>query len=129
MRASSSNERVKSIKLRTRKGEMSQRFEFGDGSDDLHEWISNRIPPMPEGQMCEEHEEIVSKRNKEEDAHEPLSSLAKHNFFVWRVEGDHVCYSYLCESCYNSLNLDEGIDPETYPTTKEGYAVSPKHCS
>ena len=116
---------MKSIKLRTRKGDMSQRFVDNDGTNDLHEWISDKIPPMPEGQLCEEHEDKDASKGETK----PLSAPAEDSYFIWRIEGNHVCYSYLCENCYNNLNLDESPNPETYPTTKEGYAIAPKHCS
>ncbi len=124
---------MKSIKLRTRKGEMSQRFADGDSDDDLHEWISDKIPPMPEGQLCERHLEIQLANAEEfDDDGEAIierSAPAEAGYYVWNIKGDHVCYSYICENCSDMMDLNFGASADDYPTTKAGYAVSPRHCT
>ena len=118
------------LKLRTRKGDLLDCFDF-EGDDSLHVWISDNIPPMPEGQLCEQHEEIVSERNDEYDEDAPLSAPAEEPFYMWVIEGNHVCYTYLCSACYGSLGLDSCEAPAAaeYPTTVRGNAVAPTRCT
>ena len=112
---------------------MSQRFEDGDGDDDLHEWITDNIPDMPEGQLCEKHEEIqLANATEFDDDNEAIierSAPAESGYYVWMIEDGHICYTYLCENCCDSMDLDHGASAEDYPTTASGYAVAPTHCS
>lgn len=104
------------FKVRTRKGEL--RPEVEDDSSSLEEWICDKIPPVPEGQKCE-HE-----RHMWDEDPEGVAST-----FMYVIEGDHVCYSYLCDSCGEGYVSDDYLEVENYPTTKDGYAVSPRHCT
>ena len=105
----------KRLKLRTRAGALRPGIE--DGYDDLGEWVADKIPlPPPEGTLCErEHSDWPSP---------PLATT-----YLWRIKDGHVCYSYVCEDCGWDVADGEGPDPEDYPTTKDGYAVVPRHCA
>ncbi|KKK69264.1 hypothetical protein LCGC14_2935750, partial [marine sediment metagenome] len=80
------------LKLRNNKGELREEFEIGI-YDDLGEWINDRIPPPPDGQLCEA-EECVQLEGyvilKESDI-ESKRPLAASYFYV--VKEDHVCYT------------------------------------
>jgi hypothetical protein len=104
------------LKLRKKDGELTEQFdEWSDGGEELWEWIHEKIPPAPEGQLCEgEHDD---------EEFRPLATG-----YSWRIREGHVCYSYICEGCESRLSED-GPEPEEYPTTETGYAMAPQHCS
>jgi len=102
------------LKLRNSKGEL--RWDVTE-DESLHLWIDDKIPmPPPDGQRCE----LLEVHEGEE--------LPTATAYMWKIEGDHVCYSYVCEGCEETLDFDSP-DPEEYPTTDGGYAVAPRHCS
>lgn len=86
-------------------------------------WVADNVPPAPEGQLCES-ENCLGMEGIE--AERPLADGS----FSFRVEEGHVCYSYVCQSCQDSLTPpEEYIDETGYPSGAGGYAVSPKHCT
>ena|SRR3990167_7702802 len=106
---------TKRFKLRNSKGEIRDEIAWSN-YDELGEWIDEHIPPIPKLQRCENTE-----------AHKGEILLPWAKTYSWRIEEGNVCYSYLCYQCGERLD-DSPPDPEDYPTTKSGYAVSPKHC-
>lgn len=104
----------KRLKIRNAKGEVREEIYE---TEDLWEWIDQKIPPVPAGQLCEHDDE-----HKHDEERPPATT------YSWRLDDGHICYSYICEPCHSMLPED-GPDPEGYPTTESGYAVEPKHCA
>lgn len=106
---------------------MTTRFYIGkkiidDGS--LEEWIADKILPVPEGRVCEC--DAHSKHN--DDLEGSCAALAET--YIYRIEGSHVCYLYLCEPCFDSSNVSEDyLGDNEYPVSSDGYALAPKHCA
>lgn len=107
---------MKRLKIRTAKGDL--RGEIENDSSTLEEWICDNIPPAPEGQKFE---------YSDHDWGEYPWGVA--TTFMYVIKDGHVCYTYLCEGCAEEYLGEEYLDPEEYPTTKDGYAVSPRHCT
>ncbi len=82
--------------------------------EDLGEWLASKIPPVPKGQVCEANRCAIART--------PATS------YSYRIEGDHVCYAYICDDCQERCDPDYLVDND-YPTTSGGYAVVPTHCS
>jgi len=101
------------LKLRNKRGELRPEVEDWDQSE-LDLWIADRIPCAPPGTMCE-------------DPDHPSDDPSTARSYFWTIKDGHVCYHYCCDLC--AEGYDEGADPESYPTTKGGYAVTPRHCT
>lgn len=108
-----------------------QRFYVGkkdmdDIGGDLEEWITNRVPPVPDGLRCEAD---VCENDEVDEEGSQLRGLAQT--FFYRIEGNHICYTYVCESCGEQASDSYLADFESgeIPTTKGGYAAAPRHCS
>ena len=86
-------------------------------AEDLWDYLQSKVPaPGPE-QMCE---------NEYHDEGEP--AFASSFFYI--MEGDHICYTYVCDECMESMGEDyESPDPEDVPTDGWGYVVDPVHCT
>lgn len=107
------------------------RFYIGQKEDanedgELEMWVADKVPSAPDGQVCgcERHD-----CHAIEDAYAPCKAEA--DSFVWRIEGDHVCYTYRCEACSENGSSDTYLADlgGNYPTTKDGYAAVPRHCA
>lgn len=99
--------------------------DLGDLDSDLGAWIADKIPPVPKGLRCEAPN-CVSQEYEVEGADEDVRPLATS--YSYRIEGDHVCYAYICDDCQESCDPDYLFDND-YPTTSGGYAVVPTRCS
>ena len=117
------------LKLRTNTGEVREEFEYSN-FDDIGEWIDSHVPDVPTGQLCEEEECAYLEgyailEDPDIESQRPLATS-----YIYVVQGDHVCYTYVCWDC-SAVMCDslEPVDVEDYPTTDSGYAISPKHCS
>ena len=105
--------KAKRLKLRDKYGELFSKVEDWNGCE-LDEWIASRIPlPPPSGTECEDP------RHPDDNPREAVS-------YCWKIIDGHVCYNYICEVC--SFDYEDLADPEEYPTTDSGFAISPEHC-
>ena len=110
---------------------MGKRFYIGkkdvtEDSEDLEVWIDSKIPPPPDGQVCE--------CDKDKHAHENFvgeivdcSDLGDTYLYV--IKDGHVCYSYMCFGCAETQSSDGYLGDVDYPATEAGYAVAPRHCA
>lgn len=105
---------------------MTTRFYIGkkiieDGS--LEEWIADKILPVPNGRICE-----CDNHSEHNDDLEG-SCIALATSYSYRIDGSHVCYLYLCESCAMIMVSEDYLGDHEYPVSSDGYALAPKHCS
>lgn len=117
------------LKLRDNKGELREEFEYSS-VDDIGEWIADRIPDPPPGQLCESEDcvQLMDYDPSNESDGEIKRPLAVSYFY--KVKGDHVCYTFVCYDCSESaVEYLEPVDAGDYPTTDSGYAISPQHCA
>ncbi len=109
---------------------MSSRNRFYIGKrktedlEHLEEWISDRIPLPPKGTMCESDNHETAKFTEDDEA---VPVLATGHLYY--IKDGHVCYTYVCDDCLERKVSETYLADNTYPTTKDGHAVSPKHCS
>lgn len=102
---------------------------YDDGEEDLSEWVSSRIPPVPSGRFCED-QNCAARQAEFEDGEEREFSPELATTYVWRIEGGHVCFTYVCDRCDAAAEGElEAVEPGEYPTTDAGYAVAPSHCA
>jgi hypothetical protein len=111
----------------------AQRFYIGkkdieDIAEDLEMWIADRVPPAPSGTRCE-HDPCYGQEDGEEFDEGGTAMRPLATSFVYRIEGDHVCYTWVCETCSAHANESYLADLDSFPTTSGGYAVTPRHCS
>lgn len=108
---------------------MSNRFYIGKkdqadlGDGRLEEWITDRVPPPPEGTLCEYEQHEIEEFDEDDEGIRPPATT-----FLYRIEAGHVCYTYVC------ADRREREDPkyladQDYPVTGGGYAVTPRHCA
>lgn len=98
------------------KGELSE-----DKIQDLACWVADKVPPLPEDQLCEAN---FCHGMFDEESERPLA-----NGFSFRIDDSHICYSYVCESCEQHLTDADEYIAENYPEGEGGYALVPRHCS
>lgn len=91
------------------------------GKRELSDLGGDVEPPPPPGTMCEDDDHYV--RIDEVDA-PPVPATT----YIYRIEDGHVYYTYVCAECGERADPDYLADQE-YPTTKDGYAVAPRHCA
>lgn len=100
--------------------------------ENIEEWIAERIGDPPPGTACE--------CDKERHAHESEADMydmvtiidcpTPADSYSYRIEGDHICYSWLCTPCMEATTSEDYLgDVDAVPTTEGGYAVAPRHCS
>lgn len=97
--------------------------EIEDGG--LEVWIADRVlAAMPPGQICEcdVHDDHRGE-DYEGNCADPSTS------YSYRIDADHVCYTYLCEPCAEATTTDDYLADYGYPQTAGGYAVVPRHCA
>ena len=115
---------------------MTKRFYIGkqdirEDSGGLEEWIDSKIPPPPDGQVCEcdkdkhAHEGPPDKDRMVEivDCGEPGDT------YLYTIKDGHVCYSYMCFGCAEAQCSDDYLGDVDYPATEAGYARVPSHCA
>ncbi len=107
---------------------MSNRFYNGkkdqaDLDGDLEEWIDDKIPFPPAGTKCECDAEDCHA----EEVGTECFSFAKS--YLYRIDGEHVCYTYVCMDCEERTADDAYLADQEYPVTGAGYAVTPRHCA
>lgn len=90
--------------------------------EDLWVWISDKIPPAPEGQKCEDDNHVEYAEDMAGDPDDKATT------FLYRIEGGHVCYTYVCKEC-GERGDPEYLADNDYPQTSGGYAVTPTHCT
>ena len=101
------------LKILTKQGDLMPDLDPDNyGDENLGEWIDSRIPPIPLGTTCEK---------------DGCSGEART--YLWTVEGDHVCFTYVCYDCGDVAEMYDPMSPEDYPTTEAGYAIAPTHCN
>lgn len=100
--------------------------ELSDLGDDVEAWLVDKIPPPPPGTMCEDDRHDEDCYERDEGLEESLRALA--TTYLYRIEDGHVCYTYVCDECGERADPEYLADQE-YPTTKDGYAVTPRHCA
>lgn len=113
---------------------MARRFYIGkkepdEFAGDLEEWICDKIPPAPPGQVCE-CDENVHAHESEPDANgnvEIVPCRERATTYLYQIKGNHVCYTYVCELCGEQA-VEDYLADQDYPTTGDGYAVVPAHC-
>ena len=108
---------------------MKGRFYIGKREredESLEVWIADKVlDAMPPGQVCEcgVHAEHMAD-DYEGDCADGATT------FSYRIEDEHVCYTYLCQSCADAQGLAEDyLADNDYPQTTGGYAVAPRHCA
>jgi len=108
------------------------RFYIGQNPDanedgNLEEWVSSRIPNPPAGTLCEcEHDVCHEDDYRSEDDSGCANEAVAH---LYRIEGNHVCYTFMCDQCVECQASEDWMEGMEYPTTGDGYAVVPKYCS
>lgn len=112
---------------------MSNRFYIGKkdadeylGDGRLEEWINDRIPdPPPSGQKCE-----CDMGMCHEDGGDSAECFRLATTSLYRIDGEHVCYTFVCRECMEANCNEEYLaDCGEYPVTGGGYAVTPRHCA
>lgn len=88
--------------------------------EDLAVWIADVVPSAPQGQLCETDDCHFIEGGKR-----PLADGS----FSFQVEGDHICYSYVCDGCQDGLTAADEYIVENYPEGEGGYVPVPKHCT
>ena len=107
------------MQIRNSSGDVLPELEDAFAFDsDFWDYLEARVPkPGPE-QMCEiaGHEEFV----------DPAFATT----FFYTLEGDHICYTYICDECSENMVGDYDLPvPEDVPTDGWGYATDPQHCT
>ncbi len=100
---------------------IGKKYEDGDHyEEDIWDFLSDRVLPVPNATFCEYDEGLGCMGVP--------PNLA--TTFVYVIKDGHVCYTYVCEPCAEVLvdNMS-GVEPGEYPTTQDGYASVPRHCS
>lgn len=127
-------------KNRELRPEVDPELNYGTyGPSNLEEWIEDRIPPPPPGQLCEAQDcvarqleclpEEAAERERALVADEAgLLTPAPAESYFWVITDGHVCYTYVCWDCSEAKSDYDPVDPGNYPTTDAGYAISPTHC-
>ncbi len=96
---------------------IGKKYEDGDHyEEDIWNFLSDRVLPISEGQLCEAEQCMGIPRNPAET-------------FLYTIEDGHVCYTYVCDPC-GEVTADECyLSDREYPTTQDGYAIVPSRCS
>ncbi|KKN41473.1 hypothetical protein LCGC14_0722870 [marine sediment metagenome] len=90
----------------------------------LEEWIDDKIPNPPEGTKCE------CDRGTCHDLEETDTECFRlATSYLYKIDGEHVCYTYVCFDCGETGCDDEYLADREYPVTGGGYAVTPRHCA
>ena len=84
--------------------------------EEVWNFLSGRVLPIPEGQLCEAEQCTGLPRNPAET-------------FLYTIEDGHVCYTYVCDYCGEATADECYLSEHEYPTTQDGYAVVARHCS
>ena len=104
---------------------------FEDYMDTIEEWIADRIGNPPAGAACEcDTERHSHVAGADGDYMVTIidcpDSADTHSY---RIEGDHICYSWLCTPCMEATTSEDYMgDIDAVPATAGGYAVVPRHC-
>lgn len=100
--------------------------EYVDG---IEEWVAEKIGDPPPGTICEcSIVRVYGVSKHEHDGEVACTQIASS--YSYRIEGDHICYTWLCQRCMEETTSDDYLgDVDAIPTTKSGYAVAPVHCS
>ncbi len=140
--------RQRRLKLLDKNKELRQEeYNYGTyGPNNLEEWIEDRIPPVPTGTLCEATRCVTQTTCGEEDNdrfclhgynHEGdclfvgphAQARPNAESYIWTAENDHVCFTYVCYECLETITGDfDPADPGDYPTTDAGYAIAPTRC-
>ena len=107
---------------------MSNRFYIGkkdqaDLDGTLEEWVCDKVPDAPPGQKCE----CDAKDCHAEEAGTECFRFATS--YLWRIDGQHVCYTFVCMDCEERVGDADYLADQDYPVTGSGYAVTPRHCA
>ena len=110
---------------------MSNRFyigkkDIGEDSEDLEVWIDSKIPPPPDGQVCECDGD---KHAHENSVGEIVDCSEPGETYLYVIEDAHICYSYMCFGCAEAQTNEAYLGDVDYPTTEAGYAVVPSRCA
>ena len=120
--------------------EVDPEYNYGTyGQGDLEEWIEERIPPPPPVQLCEAQDCVARQRDllPEEAAERELALVADEAglltpapamSYTGVVTDGHVCFTYVCWDCSESMSDYYELEVGDYPTTDAGYAIAPTHC-
>ena len=111
------------MRIRNATGEVLEEVEENEFFEEtLWDYIVSKVPPPAPEQQCE-----AERHN--ETAH--LGGVAAWaTTFVYTIQGDHICYTYVCWECAeNSVGGFESPTPRDVPTMGGGYIQEPVHCS
>ena len=117
---------------------MGKRFYIGKKEpeaflENLDEWLADKIPLAPPGTACEcdkeRHEHAAGTVETALDVFVNVDCPLTADSYSYRVEGDHVCYTWLCTPCVEATTSDDYLGDVEFPVTAGGYAVSPRHCA
>lgn len=107
---------------------MTKRFYIGkkdpeDLAGRLEEWINDKIPNPPAGQKCQCDAKECHTEEPDTECFRPATS------YLYRINGEHMCYTYVCRDCGDANGTDDYLADQEYPVTGGGYAVTPRHCA
>ena len=111
---------------------MTKRFYIGkqdikEDSEELEVWIDSKIPPPPDGQVCECDECSSCEDNVIELELEACPAPA--TTYLYTIKDEHVCYTWMCDPCMEAQSNEGYLGDVDYPTTEAGYARVPSHCA
>ncbi len=92
-------------------------------SENLEEWITDKVGDPPPNTRCE--------CPAGHDSHSTGDCSNIADTFSYQIERHHICYSWLCGRCMWATTSDDyAADMAAdVPVTADGYAVAPRHCS
>ena len=83
--------------------------------EDFMAFLEARALPVPVGTLCED------------GTCGPEVSLA--TTYLYRIKDGHVCWTWVCEPCQESVVDGDYMADHEWPQTQDGYAVAPRHCA